>query len=358
MLFVRAAAITLAPMDPTPTDASLPQQLQEYYQLHFAGRPRLTRNPVVLSQLIALAKRDGAPALVQAWGEERAAIEAEQAQAGLAGRQVAHAIEEAQIVLNRLALLQLGGSCFHEAAVDHHALSEALQDGQDMEALLQPLVALPSSQQQLAQATLDQVAAACAQATRLLAQTQEQRTTGPAMARARACVRAAQLLQHSFDTRVAGQQGHLLRAERITALAQGLQDVAGQLRACGLEGPEHEANCQGLLSQASAWRAQAQKAAAQRRQHTLDEIAHGLGGAADEILAAAYAWDTGNDGSVEALLQGLSLFDRMDEARRQLVGVPLIYGHTEHQHTLSTVTDGLAYVTARVEHAAGARAPQ
>jgi hypothetical protein len=39
----------------------------------------------------------------------------------------------------------------------------------------------------------------------------------------------------------------------------------------------------------------------------------------------------------------------MDEVRRQLEGVPLIFGLTEHHHTLSTVSDALAYLSAKLE---------
>lgn len=329
---------------PPPDEA-----LREYYHLHFAGRPRITRNTVLLGQLVALAKNNHNITLATLWGKELKLIEQEQAGAGEAGRQIALRVEDAHFVLQRLRLLQQDAGRIDAAALDVCAVGAVLQDCEIMAATLGPLAQAGHKHSPRAKSMHEALVGAQHHYQGLAEAARAQRTSGPELSRAQAAVRAAQLLQHTFDTRIAHHPGNIVRPERLLALAEGLQDAAQDLANSGLAGADHEANCQALQQQAAQWRAQAQKAAALRRQNTPDELAHSLAQASDDILEAAHTWPAPGAAQNERLAAGIALCDRMDEVRRQLEGVPLVFGLAEHHHTLSTVTDALAYLLERLD---------
>jgi hypothetical protein len=336
-------------MDPSPLAPPPDEALREYYHLHFAGRPRITRNVTLLGQLIVLAERNGNAALSALWHKERALIEQEQQQAGTLGRQLAQRMEDGQIVHHRLRRLQWHAQQLHPHAIDRQALAQVHKDAAALMAEVLPLGQQDAELHARARAVAENLGACEAASQTLDHEARRARTEGDDLSRAQVCVRAAQLLQETFDSRIGGLPGTVVRPERITALAEGLQQVASDLAACAIDGADHGANCQALRQQAGHWRAQAQRAAALRRQHTPDELAHALGQGADAILEEAHAWPDASPSAQQAVATGLALCDRMDEVRRQLEGVPLIFGLTEHHHTLSTVSDALAYLSAKLE---------
>jgi hypothetical protein len=322
--------------------------LREYYHLHFAGRPRITRNLTLLGQLIELARRGGNDTLAALWAREQKIIGDEQAAAGTAGRLVAQRVEQGLLVLHRARRLELDALRSKIIAVDVHGLRQVISD-------------LADAADALAQATVDESQATIVARTRedlqraqkacavLIDQALQARQTGSADQRAQAGVYAAQLLLHSFASRIADRSGLIVRPERIEQLAAGLSDIAQDLSACGLTDPTHTANCQALQSQAAAWRAQGQRAAALRRQASPDELAHALAAQCDEVLDEGHSWPDIMAPYPEQMAKGLALCDRVDELVRQLIGIPLIYGLSEHHHTLSTVTDAWAYLTAQLD---------
>ena len=339
---------------------SLCAALDGHYQLHFAGRPRATRDLAMLDALLAELVRAGggeagAASRLRRWQHERDEVAAVQDALGPRGVGAMRACERLALPalrVRRLARTHQPSLCAPAelAALQADvatALSELGQLPADVatSSLVAPVVERTFTELQQAAAALAAWQAApfphgWARAdggssfVAARAPTDEWAATGAEKSRTVMGAARAQRLFALFAACVEGRSQLVVRPELLDVWADALDQARQWLEAAppaDLEIAVHRANVEGLLQQAAHWRLQAQRAREQRQQCEAKEVLHALLEEADAILEAAQTPGMQSSGHVAPSVSGQTeqatmLAWRMDEVCRQLDAIPSVFG--------------------------------
>jgi len=328
------------------------------YQLHFAGRSRLTRDlgrieglwtsaQAVLAearQLDASAQERAALVTraehqVSIYATERDAIAAAQRAAGASGRQAAVAAQRARIVVHRYIRHFAGQS---RSTRDVALLADVL-------ACLEPLAAemerLGAATMPSAQEDLRWVAAHVAQFREERKAIAQASTDAPQDEQVSLLAQIANGLFAAYRTHFANQLRLTRRPELLARLIQAAEQVRDRmetLRLQGLRDDHNDANLDIVAQRVRAWRLELAAIRAERQRTSLPALVADLETAANAELESYAEHFAGQDRRTRDLDRLCAICDRLDEIERQLTHLDEVREIPMLEARLATVRDALA----------------
>lgn len=262
-------------------------ECEESYQLHFAGQPRLTRDPELLAALIEAAEQAArAPGLpaeeasgARAWAErmrsEHALLCRLQQQAGEPERAAAHIYAHAGLLMHRYSR--------------HFAGRE--RPGRDLGLLQETAAQLAVLAEDLGRALPGQPDALAAWRQRLAAEAEaiaaSRHQEGDARRQAARLAAAANTLMATYQVQVVGRRRLACRPALIDRLAGDLAGLAAALRQlpiAALDAAFHVEVLAGIEQQATAWRSEAAATRAAVQDAAEQAVVEALAGEMDAAL--------------------------------------------------------------------------
>ena len=308
----------------TDTSHELSERLQschEQYTLHFAGHPRVTRDPDMLVALIDEVESvrrvtrdavvaEAAHSQVHTYREEHAAVAAAQQEAGPMGRALAHTLSRASLVMHRYTRHFAGQV---RPSRDAWLLQELRGHLDGMQRTLETL-------KKGAGATLEDFIQMASREADAIAASRRQ---GTLREQAAAWGLAANTLLQSYQDHCIGRRRLAVRPALLLRLLRAIEEVLAAMQALqqgGLDVPHHAEVIVQLQQQAQAWREEHADTAKAREQAQPDTISQAISDELDDVLLAY------NDASAkpEVLTRTHvgTLCDRLDELHGQLVSEP------------------------------------
>ena len=306
-------------MEPTVnTTLQLQERLaacEEQYGLHFAGHPRVTRDPDMLAALIVEVERLSSvsdPAVanlaaqaLQVYRGEWQAICDAHARAGATGRVVAQLGRRASLTMHRYNRHFAGQG---RPGRDVGLLEETVAD---LRALQQPLTDLSAE----AAATVQNfVSVLVREQTAIVAA----RRQGALQHQAAAWGTAANTLLDTYQRQCLGRRQLAVRPEVLARLASQMAKVLEAMRAIkdhGLALQHHDEALGHLGDQLTAWQAEHAELANLRQRASADDLGEVLNAELDDLLND-YNAHVSAGAPQKVILVGLC--DRADELERQL----------------------------------------
>ncbi len=329
------------------------------YQLHFAGRSRLTRDLSRMERLLAGAQAvlaearqlTGVPAPQRAalvgkaehqsgiYATERDAIAAAQREAGPAGRQAAVAAQRAHYVVHRYIRHFAGQS---RSTRDVFLLL-------DLIACLEPLAA---EMERLGAATMSSAQEELRWVQTHLAQFREERkaiaqasTDASPDEQVSVLAQIANGLFASYRTHFANQPRVTRRPELLARLIQSAEQVGDRMEALrlqGLQDANNEGNLDIVAQRLQAWRTELTAIRTERQRTSLTALVADLETAANAELESYAEHFAGQDRSSRDLGRLAAICDRLDEIERQLTRLDEVQEMPVLVARLATVRDALS----------------
>ncbi len=308
----------------TDTSHELSERLQschEQYTLHFAGHPRVTRDPDMLVALIDEVESvrrvtrdavvaEAAHSQAHTYRQEHAAVAAAQQEAGPMGRALAHTLSRASLVMHRYTRHFAGKG---RQSRDTWLLKEIRSQLDQMQRTLDTL-------QKGAGAPLEEFMQMAGREAEAIAQTRRQ---GTLREQAAAWGLAANTLLQSYQDHCIGRRRLAVRPGLLLRLQRALEEVLvamQALRQSGLDVPHHAEVVAQLQEQADMWAQERADTAQARAEAQPDTIAQAMNDELDDVLSH-YNEASAKPDVLTRSAVGV-LCDRLDELHGQLVSEP------------------------------------